>query len=120
VSGLAGKRVLLVEDEPAVAMMVEDMLADLGCVPVGPALRLEEALDLARTADFDAAVLDVNMGGRTSGGVAAALATRGLPFLFATGYGRAGVPEGWAGAVVLQKPYTQVGLAEALEQCLRA
>jgi CheY-like chemotaxis protein len=95
------------------------MLSDLGCHPVGPALRLEEALDLARTAAFDAAVLDVNMGGRTSAGIAEAIAGRGLPFLFATGYGRAGLPEGWASAVVLQKPYTQAELAEALEQCLR-
>ena len=117
-SALAGKRILLVEDEPAVAMMVEDMLADMGCEPVGPAFRLEEALVLARDSEFDAAVLDVNIGGRPSTGIAATLAERGLPFLFATGYGRAGLPPGWEGAAVLQKPYTQAELADALERCL--
>jgi CheY-like chemotaxis protein len=119
VSGLAGKRVLLVEDEPTVAMMVEDMLADLGCEPVGPALRIEEALRLARTAPFDLAVLDVNMSGRGSGDVADEIAARGIPFLFATGYGRTGLPERWASAIVLQKPYTEAELAEAMERCLK-
>jgi CheY-like chemotaxis protein len=119
VIGLLGKRILLVEDEPAVAMMVEDMLADLGCEAVGPALRLEEAVELARTAALDAAILDVNMGGRDSADVAEALARRAIPFVFATGYGRSGVPGEWAGGIVLQKPYTQAELAEALDECLR-
>lgn len=117
-SALAGLRVLAVEDEPVVAMALEDMLADLGCTVVGPALRLEEALRLVDETEFDAAILDVNLGSATSYPVAAALRRRGIPFAFATGYGGAGVSGdlGDAGpaAPVIEKPYRAIDIATVL------
>jgi CheY-like chemotaxis protein len=120
VTSLAGKRILVVEDEPTVAMMIEDMLEDLGCRVVGPALRITEALEFARSERIDAAMLDVNMGGGTSLEVARALAERSIPFLFATGYGASGAPDEWPDVVVVQKPYTEAGLIEALTRCVRS
>ena len=113
---LDGKRILVVEDEPILAMSLEDMLIDLGCIVVGPALRLAEAHALAASEPLDAAVLDVNMGEGTSFDVAATLAERGVPLCFSTGYGQSGVDAAYASAPVLQKPYR----AESLERALLA
>ncbi|MFD6441646.1 response regulator, partial [Peribacillus sp. NPDC060186] len=103
---LNGRRVLLVEDESLVAMLAEDMLTDLGCEVV-IAMRLDKALDLARTGTFDAAVLDVNLGDARSYPVADVLFERALPFLFATGYGVQGLEPVYQDVPVLQKPYQQ-------------
>ncbi|BAQ43776.1 MULTISPECIES: response regulator [Methylobacterium] len=111
-SGLPGCRVLLVEDESLVAMMAEDMLLDLGCEVV-VAMRLEQALAQARTQPFDLAVLDVNLGEARSYPVADLLRQTGVPFLFATGYGRRGVDPAYQAAPVMQKPYRMAEL-EAL------
>lgn len=110
---LAGRKVLVVEDEPLVAMMVEDMLMDLGCVVIGPAMQLSEGLRLAETAEVDAAVLDINLNGDRSFPIADLLEARGIPFLFATGYGGG---EALAGRrePVIQKPYQMERLAEML------
>src|SRR5579875_3519458 len=83
---LQGKRALVVEDEPRVAMMVEDLLRDLGCEVVGLATRVDEATAKAETLSFDIALLDVNLGDKQSFPVAEAIAARGLPFVFTTGY----------------------------------
>jgi CheY-like chemotaxis protein len=116
---LGGLRVLVVEDEMMVSMLIEDMLTDLGCTVVGPAARLDEAFDLARAADIDCAVLDVNLGGQPIFPLADLLRERGLPFAFATGYGDAGLREVDHGAPVLQKPFREGDLARVLGE-LRA
>jgi CheY-like chemotaxis protein len=115
---LSGRRVLLVEDEPIIAMSVEDMLADLGCEVVGPALSAAAAAELARTEQLDAALLDINMGDGASFPIAAILHERNIPFSFATGYGRTGVPAGLGHVAVLAKPYTQESLAQTLRKLL--
>ena len=107
-------RILVVEDEAMVAMMLEDMLSDLGCDVVGPAASLAAGLDLARTASIDAAVLDVNLAGQKVFPIADALTERGVPFVFATGYGRAGLRDQDEGRPVVQKPYSTQDLARTL------
>ncbi|KQO67047.1 response regulator [Methylobacterium sp. Leaf89] len=111
-SGLQGRRVLLVEDESLVAMLGEDMLLDLGC-EVEVAMRLDKAIDLARRADLDMAILDVNLGETCSYPVADALFERGIPFIFATGYGLSGIEPAYQAIPVMQKPY-QVAQMERL------
>ena len=113
-SNLTGLKVLVVEDEMLVSMLVEDMLSDLGCTVVGPAAELEEAMSLAQNAEIDLALLDVNLGGRPIFPVADTLKARGVPFAFASGYGEAGLSEDHRGAAVLQKPFREADLAKAL------
>ncbi len=117
-STLAGLRVLIVEDEPIVAMMLEDMLVELSCVVVGVASTLAQGLALAGIGDFDAAVLDININGERSDPIAATLDRAGLPYIFATGYGSAGLPVG-VRKPVIQKPYTSGQLTTALGGILR-
>ena len=107
-------RVLVVEDEAMVAMMLEDMLDDLGCQVVGPAASLAAGLELARSAPLDAAVLDVNLAGEKVFPIADALSERGVPFVFATGYGRAGLREKDTARPVVQKPYSTQDLTRTL------
>lgn len=107
-------RVLIVEDEAVVAMLLEDMLGDLGHEVVATAGRLDKALELAREAPIDIAVLDVNLNKQFTWPVAQILAERGVPFAFATGYGAAGLAEEWRGHTVLQKPFHQRELAAAI------
>lgn len=97
-----------------VAMNIEDMLLDLGYEVAGLASRLEPALALAREGAFDIAMLDVNLAGQASFPVADALKERGIPFLFATGYGIQGITENYRSAPVLQKPFRARDLQEAL------
>jgi CheY-like chemotaxis protein len=120
VENLGGLRVLVVEDEMLVSMLVEDMLTDFGCSIVGPAPDLDQALQLAESSDIDAAILDVNVGGRQIFPVADILRGRGVPYVFASGYGEAGLVDPHKGSPVLQKPFRQgdlqrilVSLAEA-------
>ena len=110
---LKGKRILVVEDEALIAVMVEDMLTEMGSVVVGPAATIEQALSLARAQEIDGAVLDVNVRGERIDPVADALAERGVPMLFATGYGEVRLASG-ATATVIDKPYTQEKLARGL------
>jgi len=111
---LTGLRVLVVEDEMMVSMLIEDMLEDLGCTVVGPAARLDEALALARDSQIDCAVLDVNLGGQPIFPLADFLREKGAPFAFATGYGDAGLREVDRGSPVLQKPFRETDLARVL------
>ena len=97
-----------------VAMNIEDMLLELGHEVAGLASRLGPALALARESRFDAAMLDVNLAGEPSFPVADLLIDRGVPFLFATGYGRQGIEEKYRGYPMLQKPFRAVELGEAL------
>jgi CheY-like chemotaxis protein len=117
---LRGRRVLVVEDETMIAMLVEDMLGDLGCVVVGPAHRLEEALEVVRLEDrIDVALLDVNLAGEPVFTLADALRAKGVPAIFATGYGEVGLRDVDRGAPVLHKPFRIGDLAEALGEALR-
>jgi CheY-like chemotaxis protein len=108
-TALSGLRVLVVDDEALVAMLMEDMLQDLGCEPVGAAARVSQALEMVRDLEFDLAVLDVNLAGESIAPVAEAVLARGAAVVFATGYGEAGVPAAFKGRPTLQKPF---GIAE--------
>lgn len=113
---LVGKRILVVEDEPIVAMLIEDMLEELGASAVGPVPSVSLALGLLGAERVDAAVLDVNLGSERSDAVANRLTADGIPFIFATGYGRenlTGKP-----AEVLTKPYRIEMLKDALMRAL--
>lgn len=115
---IGGKKVLIVEDEMLVAMNLEDLLIELGADVVGPAMRIETALELARTAAIDVAVLDINLHGGRSYPVAELLCDRGIPFIFATGYGHAEDQERFARVLTLAKPYRPTELADALEAAI--
>jgi CheY-like chemotaxis protein len=118
---LAGRRVLLVEDEAMIAMLLEDMLGDLGCHVVGPAYAIGHALELAAAPEaIDVAILDVNLGGRPVFEVADALRAHRVPMIFSTGYGEAGLRKVDRGAPVLGKPFRTEDLATALRQALGA
>ncbi len=115
----AGRRVLVVEDEMMIAMLVEDMLADLNCVVVGPAHTVETAMALASgDTEIDAALLDVNLGGRPVFDIADALRARGVPMIFSTGYGQSGLREIDRDSAVLQKPFRANELSAALQTAL--
>jgi len=116
VTALTGKRILVVEDEALVAAMVEDILGELGATVVAIATNIERAMELAHSAEIDAAVLDVNLRGRRVDSVAEVLRQRGIPFVFATGYGAA--MSGTVAAPVIDKPHTSEKLAEALQRAL--
>ena len=107
-------RVLIVEDEMMIAMDMGDMLAEMGFEIVGPAAWLQRGLELARQESFDLAVLDVNLAGETSFPIADILRDRGIPFLFATGYGAAGLTKTYAGTTTLQKPVEFSQLKDAI------
>jgi CheY-like chemotaxis protein len=117
-SALSGKRVLVVEDEPVVAMALEDMLVELGCVVLGPAYSLEQALQLIATEAIDAAVLDINLNGERSYPVADALNLGGVPYAFATGYAPEGIDRQSRSPPVLEKPYRLHQLEHVLGQLL--
>ena len=119
-NGLKGRRILVVEDEALVAMLVEDALLDAGAIVLGPAATVAEALGLLeREPAPDAAVLDLNLAGETSTPVANVLAERGVPFVVATGYGASGLPPGHAKVPVLAKPYDPDELTSALARLCR-
>jgi two-component sensor histidine kinase len=113
-ANLKGARVLIVEDAVLLALELETGLSDAGAQVIGPAYELEEALALLDQ-PIDAAVLDANLNGRSVAPVAELLSQRGIPFVFATGYGEAGGAPGGFEAPVIRKPYdvTQVATAVA-------
>jgi CheY-like chemotaxis protein len=113
---LTGLRILLVEDEAMIAMLFEDMLIDSGATVIGPASGVRAALEAIAAEPIDGALLDVNLGGEQSFAVADALAERGVPFVFVTGYGEAGVRDRYPHAPTLQKPFVNSDLQRALGQ----
>ena len=116
---LSGRRVLVVEDESLVAMLLETILEDMGCLPVGPASTVEEGLAMAVDGErLDAALLDVNVAGREVFPIADALRERGVPFVFSTGYGEGGLPDDWRGHPTVQKPFTENAIREALMKAM--
>jgi len=115
---LQGKRILVIEDEPLVAMDVESSLTAAGCEVVGPAATLERAKLLIEDASCDAALLDVNLAGQPVDELAILLTRNNCPFAFVTGYGRDALPSGFRGAVVLGKPFGADQLLATVEVLL--
>lgn len=115
-----GRRILVVEDEFLIRMLMEDMLTDLGFHLVGVAGRLDEAAELAKVKEFDLAILDVNLDGQDVYPVADIIAKRGLPFMFVTGYGGRGLPDSYRGRPTLQKPFQLDELKKMLSLILPA
>ena len=114
----SGGSVFLVEDEVMIRMMVADMLEELGYRVVGEAGDIGEAMRLAQSAEFDLAILDVNVNGKVISPVAELIAARNLPFIFATGYGSSGLPAEYRDRPALQKPFQIETLARVIEQAL--
>lgn len=110
------RRVLVVEDEVLVAMLVEDMLAELGCEVAAVSSHLAEGLELARSQEIDFAILDVNVNGQPSFAIAEILRSRQIPFVFATGYGEKALGGAYVGSVILQKPFQVDDLARAIAE----
>ncbi|MEY9136556.1 CheY-like chemotaxis protein [Bradyrhizobium diazoefficiens] len=111
---LCGLRALVVEDEMLVLIMIEDMLADLGCKSLTSAATVGKALTLIDTQAFDVALLDMNLDGNDSHPVADALSARGVPFVYATGNSGHNLKDGYAGRPVLKKPFKFEDLAATL------
>ena len=103
---LAGRRILVVEDDMLIAVFIEEVLHELGCIVVGPVSRLDRALQLASDEVFDAAILDVTIRGGQVFPVAESLQARGIPFVFASGYGDWALPVSLQGQTRLTKPFT--------------
>lgn len=107
--------VFLVEDEVLIRMMISDMLSDLGHRVIAEAGSIDDALPIASSADFDLAILDVNLNGAKITPVAALIKERNCPIIFATGYGFAGLPEEFSNYLALQKPFQVEALAKAID-----
>src|SRR6185312_11558135 len=103
---LAGRRILVVEDDWLIAVCIEEALHKLGCTVVGPVSKLDRALELAKSEVFDAAILDITIRGGQVFPVAESLRSRGIPFVFASGYGDWALPASFQGQTRLTKPFT--------------
>ncbi len=112
---VAKRRILVVEDEMLIGMLLEDMLGDLGHEVAAVVPRLKDALAAVERETFDLAILDVHLHGESAFPVAEALIARGVPFVFATGYGERGLPETYRGRPVLQKPFAKDDLERVLK-----
>jgi CheY-like chemotaxis protein len=113
-SELLGLKALVVEDEGSVALLIEGMLESFGCEIAASLARVDQACEFASKELFDFAVLDVNLHGQTVSPVAHILRERQIPFVFSTGYGRSGVPEGFEASPVLSKPFGMADLKRAI------
>jgi CheY-like chemotaxis protein len=110
--------IFLVEDEALIRMMIIGMLDELGHNVVAEAGNIQEGMVLAETAEFDVALLDINVGGESIVPIAEIIRGRGLPFLFITGYAQIGLSEPFVEQPVLQKPFVITSLADAIEKVL--
>jgi CheY-like chemotaxis protein len=115
---LSGRRILVVEDEMLILITIEDMLADLGCESIATAATVDKALALIDAYTFDVAMLDMNLNGNKTYSVADALATRGVPFVFSTGYSGHDMKDGYRDRPVLKKPFRDQELSEMLTRLL--
>ena len=111
-------KVLLVEDETMLAMLMEMMLGDLGFATAYHASTLNDGIEYARNGEYDLAILDINIIGGDSFPIAAAIADRGIPFMFCSGYGRLGIPDAWLNRRCIAKPFSAEQLSEALSELL--
>ncbi|OAB54263.1 response regulator [Pseudomonas thivervalensis] len=116
---LAGTRVLVVEDEGAIALLIEEMLEEFGCEVVASVARLAAACEIAGSVQVDLAILDVNLAGERVFPVADILRNRQIPFLFSTGYGASGLPVEYAGRPVLHKPFSESELQQKIAVTLK-
>ena len=112
-------RVLVVEDEAMISMLLEDMVLDCGGEIVGPVARFDDALELAHKAEFGVAVLDLNLNGTLSYPIAEVIRERGIPVIFATGCGTDGLLDRFRDCPTLQKPFSQQDFAEAVAAACR-
>ena len=117
---LAGRRVLIVEDSPLIAAVLEDMLSDMGCAVVGPTGNMAFAVDLAKAEQLDAAIIDLNIRGGKVYPVAEVLRDRNVPFLLASGYADWTLREDFKDRPRLTKPYTAETVQQKLLQLLGA
>lgn len=117
---LAGRRILVVEDEMLVLMQIELTLSELGCAAIVASARVPEALALLADQPFDAAIVDVNLSGERSDPIADALIRLGIPFVFSTGYSDHGDRADLQDRPVLRKPYTRAALIAALGRLVPA
>jgi CheY-like chemotaxis protein len=115
---LRAKRVLIVEDNPFVALALEELLVERGLIVATVARTVPAALAAASALEFDVALLDVNIGGEKTTAVADILTRRAAPFIFATGYGRAGLPEGYVDHAVVEKPFYGEEILNALRDAI--
>jgi CheY-like chemotaxis protein len=113
-NALRGLKVLVVEDEGSVALLIEDMLQELGCEVVASVARLNPACEIAAFADLDLALLDVNLAGTLVFPVARILQERRVSFVFSTGYGASGLPDEFRNHVTVSKPFSIEDLARAI------
>ena len=116
----SGGSVFLVEDEVMIRMMVADMLSELGYSIAAEAGEISEAIRLAQSAEFDFAILDVNVNGKVISPVADLITARNRPFIFATGYGSSGLPEEYRDRPALQKPFQIETLARVIDNTLKS
>lgn len=107
-------RTIVVEDEPLVRLMTEDILGTIGCAVVATASSLAEALKHIAATEFDLAVLDINLAGTEVYPAAELLRGKGTPIVFVTGYGRRGVHDAWHAFPILQKPFSSRDLEQAI------
>ena len=115
---LSNRKVLVVEDEMMIAMLIEDMLDEFGCKLVGPATSVPRALELIDREQVEVAILDLNLDGKDTYAIADALRRKHVPFIFATGYGSTGLRQEYGSRPVLQKPFQASDLETALAQAL--
>jgi CheY-like chemotaxis protein len=113
-----GRNILVVEDEAVVSFLIEDLLLTFGCNAVWHAANVCAAVSILEKRTPDAAILDVNLAGETAYPVAARLAASGVPFVFATGYGRKGIAAEWQVRPVIQKPFDGNTLRQSLEAAI--
>jgi CheY-like chemotaxis protein len=113
-----GLRVLVVEDETFIAFLLEEMLENLGCVVAGSAANFDQAMRMADEVTADAAIVDVNIGGKQVFPIAERLAARGVRVVFSTGYGSGGLPQAWRMHPVVAKPFDAEELKSALTRAL--
>src|SRR5262249_31922650 len=114
-----GRRILVVEDEPLIAMDICATLSEAGCEVVGPSANVGTAIELIAAANFDAALLDANLGGHPVVDLAAALTRRNIPFAFLTGYGREGLPDAFRHPPMIGKPFMPEHAFKVIAQLLQ-
>ncbi|HEY2895205.1 MAG TPA: response regulator [Pirellulales bacterium] len=112
--------ILVVEDEGLVAMLIEDMLMEMGHVVAAVVAHMPDGVDLARDGKFDLAIIDVNLDGQPSYPIAEILRRRGIPFIFATGYGAKGLDAEFVGTPTLAKPFASADLEKLLLRLVKS
>ena len=108
-------QILIVEDEPLIALLAADWVEDLGHIALGPASTLSAAVDLANTTDIDSAIIDVSLGHESGVTLAEHLAARGVPFVFASGHAPADIGSGHLAAAILTKPFSFDAFKQAVD-----